>query len=148
MASLRNNPFSRFVSKGVAGVRAAREQQLKAADDRARKRIATAKTRAEQNRIKAGLALERLKLERQAFEAEAAVIKARAETNKARIAAGRLNPLERATSFIRRTGASLQQLQAANERRAAPPRKKKAAPKKKTTKKRASSRDDPLDFRF
>ncbi len=148
----RSNPFAQFVSKGVAGIRAAREQQLKTADDRARKRIATAKTRAEQSRIRAELALERLKLERQAFEAEARVIQARAETNKARIAAGRLNPLERTTRFIRRTGESLQQLQAANERRANPPRRraatKKSAPAKKPAAKKPATRKrrDPDDL--
>ncbi len=145
MPSLRNNPFGKFISKGVAGVRAARTQQLKAADDRARRQLAAAKTRAEQNRIKAGLALERLKLERQAFEAEAAVIKARAETNKARIAAGRLTPLERASGFLRRTGESIQELQRANQRRAGTPRRRTTT-KKTTTKKRTRPRIGLTDF--
>ncbi len=134
MASLRGNPFGKFINKGVMGVRSARQQMLKAADDRAKRRIATATTRAEQSRIKSELALERLRLERQAFLAEAAVIKARAETNKARIAAGRLTPLERATGFIQRTSKSIQDLQRANQRRAAP--RGRAAPKKKATRKR------------
>ncbi|KKM25410.1 hypothetical protein LCGC14_1595230 [marine sediment metagenome] len=144
MASLRGNPFGKFISKGVMAVRSARAQQLKAADDRAKRRIATAKTRAEQSRIKSELALERLRLERQAFEAEAAVIKARAETNKARIAAGRLTPLERASGFLRRTSKSIEDLQRANQRRAAP--RGRAAPKKKATTRRRRGPDDLSDL--
>ncbi len=49
MPSLRGNPFGKFINKGVMAVRSARAQQLKAADDRARRRIATARTRAEQS---------------------------------------------------------------------------------------------------
>ena len=138
MANLRGNPFARFVSRGVEGVRTARARQLKAADDRAKRRIAKATSLAEKRRIEAGLALERLRLERQAFEAEAAVIAERAKVRKARIAAGRLTPLERASGFLRRTGQSLQELQRANERRerrASTP-KKRAAPKKKATTRR------------
>ena len=151
MPSLRGNQFSRFISKGVMGVRSARKQLVQAADDRAKKKIATSHTRAERNTIRANLAIEKLKLERQAFEAEAAAISAlateRAKTNKARIAAGRLNPLERATGFLQRTGKSLQELQAANERRANPPRKR-AATKKKTTTRRRRDPDDISDLFF
>ena len=146
MPSLRGNPFGKFISKGVMAVRSAREQQLKAADDRAKRRLTKAKTQAEQSRIRSKLALERLQLERQAFEAEAAVIKAKAETNKARIAAGRLTPLERATGFLQRTSQSIQELQRANQRRAGTPLRRAAPKKKATTRRRARSRTDLSDL--
>lgn len=82
------NRFITAIKKGVSGVQDAYSRQLKAIEERAEQRLATAKTKLEKERIKAKLELEKLKLQREMYEAKAAVKREKVAVAKAKKEAG------------------------------------------------------------
>ncbi len=98
---MASNRFAGLVRKGVGAIRDSYNQQKKAAEGRAEQRIASAKTKAERDRIKADLEVEKLRLQQEAFEARARVVKARADVEAAKRKAGVVPLSERAAGFFK-----------------------------------------------
>ena len=98
------NRFVGVIKKGVSGIQEAYRRQKKAAEDRADRRMKAAKTKFEDESIKADLKLEKLKLQREMYEAIAAVKREEVAVAKAKREAGVVGLSERAGGFMRIAG--------------------------------------------
>lgn len=72
-----------LAKKGISVVKSAHARMLKEAEMRAKKRMTNAKTKIEKERIKAGLLRDKLRLERELYEAKAAVVREKEATGRA-----------------------------------------------------------------
>lgn len=97
MFGIKNgNRFVSVIKKGASGVREAYRKQKQALEERARQREKVAKTKMENISIEADLKLEKLKLEREMYEALAAVKREKVAVAKAKKEAGVVGIGERA----------------------------------------------------
>ncbi len=98
------NRFIGAIKKGVSGIQEAYRQQRKVAEDRADRRRKAAKTKFEDASIEADLELEKLKLQREMYEAMAAVKREKVAIAKAKKEAGIVGLGERVGGFISTAG--------------------------------------------
>ncbi len=85
----------------ISGIRRLYAQQKKAAEERAKRRMAQAKSGYERERIKAELESEKLKLQRQMYEAKASVLRGKEAVAKAKREAGVVGAGERLGGAIK-----------------------------------------------
>ena len=119
--------------EGISAIQSAYNQQKKAVEDRAKRRMVVAKTKYERERIKAELEMEKLQLQREMYEAKAAVERGREAVARARTAAQRKGG-SGIGKFISGTGKSFRQLQRGLY--GPLPRKRKTVVKKRTVARR------------
>ncbi len=98
------NRFIGAIKKGISGIREAYRRQKKAAEDRADRRMKVAKTKFEDKSIKADLELEKLKLQREMYEAIAAVRREKVAIAKAKKEAGVVGLGERVGGLVSTAG--------------------------------------------
>jgi len=111
------------VKKHMVNLQKAYENQIAAADARARASMAKTKTKAEREKVKTKLAQEKLAIRRELYEAQAATKKAKVALEKARKEAGDLTMGERLEQTLRATYRGIKGTKTRSPRRA-PPRKK------------------------
>ncbi len=128
------NRFLSAIRKGITGVQNAYEQQRKAAEDRAKRRMAQAATRMERERIQIGLEMEKLKLQKEMYEAKAAVQREREKVAQARNASG-VGLSRRVSRFMDTTRKGMSDFRKMQDSfYGSPPRKRKrVVGKRKTT---------------
>ncbi len=95
------NRFMGAVKKGITGVQDAYSKQKRISEDRAKRKMWAARTRYEAERVKAEWELEKLQLQREMYEAKAAVRQEREAVAKARRDAGVTSLSERVEGFAR-----------------------------------------------
>ena len=96
------NRFIGAIKRGVSGVQEAYRRQKKVAEDRADRRMKVAKFKYEEISIEADLELEVLKLQREMYEAKAAVKREKVAIAKAKREAGVVGLGERVGGFGKR----------------------------------------------
>jgi len=118
--------FTGAIKRGATAVQAAYVRQKKAAELRAKKRMAHARSQYERARVKAEAEREQLTLKRKMYEAKAAALRERDAVARARKAAGEKSWSERAGDFLSTTRKSIRQLQRGTKPRRRTIRRKRA----------------------
>ena len=126
--------FAQAIKKGITGIQSAYSRQKKAAEDRAKRRLAAAKTKYKKERIKAELEREKLQLQREMYEAKSAVRREREAVARAKTAAGVVGFRERAGGFVSTARKGYRRLQ--RELYGSPPKRRKVGAKMKITTRR------------
>ena len=98
------NRFVGVIKKGISGIQDAYAKQKKVLEERARQRVKNAKTKLEDEHIKADLELEKLKLPREMYEAKAAVKREKVAVAKVKKEARAGGVRERAEDLARSAG--------------------------------------------
>jgi len=98
------NRFISSIKKGISGIREAYRRQRAVAEDKAYRRMKAAKTKFEDDSIKADLELEKLKLQREMYEAIAAVRREKVAMAKAKKEAGVVGLGERVEGLVSSAG--------------------------------------------
>lgn len=86
--SLNGKKLVAAAKRGVASIQTTYRDMQREAEERAKRKIAKAKTKYEKELAKAQLEREKLALQREMYEAKAAVVREREEVAKARRSAG------------------------------------------------------------
>ena len=103
--------FTAAVKRGIASVQAVYTQQKRAIDDRAERQLKATKDRYVRERIKADAERDKLRLQREMYQAKAAVKREQEAVDRAKRQAGITSFGEQASAFLSRTQKSFRQLQ-------------------------------------
>ena len=120
--------FTQAIKKGITGVQSAYARQKAAAEARAKRQMEAVRTKLGKERIKANLEREKLVLQRQMYEAKAAVNREREAVARARAKSGGSG----FGRFVSKTGKSYRKMQDAMY---GPPLKKRRTVVKRTARK-------------
>jgi hypothetical protein len=126
--------FTQAIKKGITGVQSAYARQKAAAEARAKQQMEAARTRLGKERVKANLEREKLVLQREMYEAKAAVNREREAVARAKAKSGGGG----FGRFISETGKSYRKMQ--NAMYGPPPKKRRTVVRKRATGKRTTRR--------
>ena len=118
------------IKKGAGAVQSAYNQQKVAAEERAKRKMAVARTRLEKERAKLELEREKIALQRELFEAKAALQREKVAIAAEKRATGQIPFTERASGFLSRSAKSYRELQ---DKMYGPEPKKRKTVKQKAT---------------
>jgi len=124
------------VKKHMGNLRKAYDNQMAVADARARADMAKTKTKADREKVKAKLAQEKLAIQRELYEAQAATKKAKVALEKAKREAGDLSMGERFEQSLRSTYRGVMGGKTTKRRATTPSKPRAARTRKITTPKR------------
>jgi len=116
------------IKKGVGAVQLAYNQQRVAAEERAKHKMAVARTNLEKERAKLELEREKIALQRELFEAKAAIQREKVAIAAEKRAAGQIPLRERASGFFSRSAKSYREMQ--DKVYGTAPKKRKATKRK------------------
>ena len=117
------------IKKGASAVQSAYNQQKVATEERAARKMASARTKLERDKAKLELEREKVRLQRELFDAKAAIQREKLAIASEKRAAGQIPLRERASGFLSKSAKGFSQLQDAYY----------GKPKRKTTRRKATT---------